>query len=155
MSGAGRSVPPPEIHAKLVLLTSGTTGTPKGAPRSLSRSLAPVGAVLSKVPYKSGESTYVAPPMFHGCGKLANMSLTESAKVRAWSLAALAGLVPAPSRNVRAASMKRSAESATGAVNCAASACEICVARLLRLLRSAARPALVMDTELCRPSSGS
>jgi fatty-acyl-CoA synthase len=61
-------VPPPVTHAKLVLLTSGTTGTPKGAPRSLSRSLAPIGAVLSKVPYKSGESTYVAPPMFHGVG---------------------------------------------------------------------------------------
>jgi fatty-acyl-CoA synthase len=67
-SAAGRTVPPPTTHAKLVLLTSGTTGTPKGAPRSVSRSLAPVGAVLSKVPYKSGESTYVAPPMFHGVG---------------------------------------------------------------------------------------
>jgi fatty-acyl-CoA synthase len=65
---AGQTVPPPANHAKLVLLTSGTTGTPKGAPRSLSKSLAPVGAVLSKVPYKSAESTYVAPPMFHGVG---------------------------------------------------------------------------------------
>jgi fatty-acyl-CoA synthase len=59
---------PPPNHAKVVLLTSGTTGTPKGAPRSSSKSIAPVGAVLSKVPYKAGESTYVAPPMFHGVG---------------------------------------------------------------------------------------
>ncbi|HET9074733.1 MAG TPA: AMP-binding protein [Solirubrobacteraceae bacterium] len=60
--------PPPRRHAKVVLLTSGTTGTPKGAPRSSSRSLAPVGAMLSKVPYRAEEVTYLAPPMFHGVG---------------------------------------------------------------------------------------
>jgi fatty-acyl-CoA synthase len=64
----GQVPPPPSEHASLVLLTSGTTGTPKGAPRSGSRSFAPVGALLSKVPYQSGESTYVAAPMFHGLG---------------------------------------------------------------------------------------
>ncbi len=52
----------------MVLLTSGTTGTPKGAPRHQGRSLAPIGALLSKVPYRSRESTYVAAPMFHGLG---------------------------------------------------------------------------------------
>jgi fatty-acyl-CoA synthase len=66
--GAGRSPAPPSRHTRVVLLTSGTTGTPKGAPRSSSRSLAPVGALLSKVPYRAAESTYVAPPMFHGVG---------------------------------------------------------------------------------------
>ena len=30
--------------------------------------MAPIGALLSKVPYRSGESTYVAAPMFHGLG---------------------------------------------------------------------------------------
>jgi fatty-acyl-CoA synthase len=65
---AGEIPPPPSEHAKLVLLTSGTTGTPKGAPRAGGRSLAPIGALLSKVPYRSGESTYVAAPMFHGLG---------------------------------------------------------------------------------------
>jgi fatty-acyl-CoA synthase len=64
----GQVPPPPAEHATLVLLTSGTTGTPKGAPRSGNRSFAPVGALLSKVPYHSGESTYVAAPMFHGLG---------------------------------------------------------------------------------------
>ena len=67
-AGAGRVVDPPSRHARVVLLTSGTTGTPKGAPRSASKSLAPIGALLSKVPYRAGESTYVAPPMFHGVG---------------------------------------------------------------------------------------
>jgi fatty-acyl-CoA synthase len=67
-SHAGQIPPPPSEHAKLVLLTSGTTGTPKGAPRAGGRSLAPIGALLSKVPYQRGESTYVAAPMFHGLG---------------------------------------------------------------------------------------
>jgi fatty-acyl-CoA synthase len=64
----GRVPPPPSRPADVVLLTSGTTGTPKGAPRHQSRSLVPAGALLSKVPYRSREATYVAPPMFHGVG---------------------------------------------------------------------------------------
>ena len=69
ISGYAGQVPAaPSEQASLVLLTSGTTGTPKGAPRSASRSFSPVGALLSKVPYRSGESTYVAAPMFHGLG---------------------------------------------------------------------------------------
>jgi fatty-acyl-CoA synthase len=65
---AGQTPDPPSEQASLVLLTSGTTGTPKGAPRAGGRSLVPIGALLSKVPYRSGESTYVAAPMFHGLG---------------------------------------------------------------------------------------
>ncbi len=65
---AGQVPPPPAQPAAVVLLTSGTTGTPKGAPRHQGRSLAPIGALLSKVPYRAGEATYVAAPMFHGVG---------------------------------------------------------------------------------------
>ncbi len=50
------------------MLTSGTTGTPKGAPRTQPRSLAAVGALLSKVPFRSEETTYVAAPLFHALG---------------------------------------------------------------------------------------
>jgi fatty-acyl-CoA synthase len=64
----GRKPPAPAEPASVVLLTSGTTGTPKGAPRHQGRSLAPIGALLSKVPYRAGESTYDAAPMFHGLG---------------------------------------------------------------------------------------
>jgi fatty-acyl-CoA synthase len=64
----GATAPPPSEPGTLVLLTSGTTGTPKGAPRQENSSLAPLGALLSKVPYRTGESTYVAAPMFHGLG---------------------------------------------------------------------------------------
>ena len=65
---AGEIPPPPSQPAAVVLLTSGTTGTPKGAPRHQGRSLHPIGALLSKVPYRGGESTFVAAPMFHGLG---------------------------------------------------------------------------------------
>lgn len=64
----GQTPPAPSQPSSVVLLTSGTTGTPKGAPRHQGRSLVPVGALLSKVPYRAGESTYVAAPMFHGLG---------------------------------------------------------------------------------------
>jgi acyl-CoA synthetase (AMP-forming)/AMP-acid ligase II len=65
---AGATPPVPEESAELVLLTSGTTGTPKGAARHQGRSLAPIGALLSKVPYRSGERMFVAAPMFHALG---------------------------------------------------------------------------------------
>jgi fatty-acyl-CoA synthase len=57
-------------QAKIVILTSGTTGTPKGAPRAAPRSLASAGAILSKIPYRGGENVFVAPPMFHAWGFL-------------------------------------------------------------------------------------
>jgi fatty-acyl-CoA synthase len=65
---AGRVAPRPERRSQVVLLTSGTTGTPKGAPRHGGRSLSPLGAILSKVPFRARESTYVAAPMFHAHG---------------------------------------------------------------------------------------
>jgi fatty-acyl-CoA synthase len=64
----GQTPAPPAEQATVVLLTSGTTGTPKGAPRHAGRTLVPLGALLSKVPYRGAESTFVAAPMFHGLG---------------------------------------------------------------------------------------
>ncbi len=64
-----RSAPPkPRTGPKLVILTSGTTGTPKGAPRSEPRSLALIGGVLSKVPFRARELTELCVPMFHALG---------------------------------------------------------------------------------------
>lgn len=64
--------PPPKAsaHSKIIILTSGTTGTPKGANRSSPPSLAPIGGVLSHVPFKSGEVTSLPAPMFHALGFL-------------------------------------------------------------------------------------
>jgi fatty-acyl-CoA synthase len=68
-SHAGQEPPVPAEPGPVVLLTSGTTGTPKGASRAQQEtSLHPIGALLSKVPYRSRQATYVAAPMFHGLG---------------------------------------------------------------------------------------
>jgi fatty-acyl-CoA synthase len=67
-----RPIPPPKAtaHSKIIILTSGTTGTPKGANRSTPPSLAPIGGVLSHVPFRSGEVTALPAPMFHALGFL-------------------------------------------------------------------------------------
>lgn len=57
-------------HSSVIILTSGTTGTPKGANRSTPPSLAPIGGVLSHVPFRSGEVTALPAPMFHALGFL-------------------------------------------------------------------------------------
>ena len=64
--------PAPKVtkHSSVIILTSGTTGTPKGANRSTPPSLAPIGGVLSHVPFKSGEVTSLPAPMFHALGFL-------------------------------------------------------------------------------------
>ena len=62
--------PKPTKHSSLVILTSGTTGTPKGATRHAPPTLAPIGGILSHVPFKSGEVTSLPSPMFHALGYL-------------------------------------------------------------------------------------
>ena len=62
--------PKPSKHASIIILTSGTTGTPKGANRSTPPTLAPVGGILSHVPFKAGEVTSLPAPMFHALGYL-------------------------------------------------------------------------------------
>jgi fatty-acyl-CoA synthase len=57
-------------HSSIIILTSGTTGTPKGANRSLPPTLAPIGGILSHVPFKANEVTSLPAPMFHALGFL-------------------------------------------------------------------------------------
>jgi fatty-acyl-CoA synthase len=62
--------PPPARPGRIVLLTSGTTGTPKGAPRPDARSLTIPAAILDRMPMTARGTTVVAPPLFHGTGLL-------------------------------------------------------------------------------------
>ena len=57
-------------RSSIIILTSGTTGTPKGANRHAPPTLAPIGGVLSAVPFKAGEVTSLPSPMFHALGYL-------------------------------------------------------------------------------------
>ncbi len=66
----GRPAPKATKHSSVIILTSGTTGTPKGANRSTPPTLAPIGGVLSHVPFKSNEVTSLPAPMFHALGFL-------------------------------------------------------------------------------------
>ncbi|ART72775.1 acyl-CoA synthetase [Mycobacterium dioxanotrophicus] len=67
---SGKPAPKVSKHSSIIILTSGTTGTPKGANRSTPPSLAPIGGVLSHVPFKAGEITSLPAPMFHALGFL-------------------------------------------------------------------------------------
>ena len=59
---------PPAEKGRVVILTSGTTGTPKGANRSQPKSLLPAAGFLSKIPLRTEEPWMVAAPMFHSWG---------------------------------------------------------------------------------------
>ena len=74
-----RDLTPPSRHARVVILTSGTTGTPKGAPRGEAGVSAAV-ALLSGLPLKYGWRTHIAAPLFHtwGFGHLALSMLLGS-----------------------------------------------------------------------------
>lgn len=53
---------------KLVLLTSGTTGTPKGARRPGGGDVSTLKAILDRIPWKAEQTMVVAAPMFHAWG---------------------------------------------------------------------------------------
>jgi acyl-CoA synthetase (AMP-forming)/AMP-acid ligase II len=50
------------------VLTSGTTGAPKGARRPIPPSFSPLAAVISRIPMSTGERIFIAAPMFHTWG---------------------------------------------------------------------------------------
>ena len=59
---------PPPDKPRFVILTSGTTGTPKGAQRSSPDGLFALAALIDKIPYRSRETMAVAAPLFHSWG---------------------------------------------------------------------------------------
>jgi len=61
-------VTPPQVKGRIVVLTSGTTGAPKGANRKEPKTLDPAAALLSKIPLRARERTLIAAPLFHSWG---------------------------------------------------------------------------------------
>src|SRR5215203_1543709 len=61
---------PPAASPKFVILTSGTTGTPKGAQRSSPDGLMPIASLIDKIPFRSRTTMMIAAPLFHSWGFL-------------------------------------------------------------------------------------
>lgn len=64
---AGQAPPKPATRGRVVLLTSGTTGTPKGARRS-GGGADELAGMLEKIPWRGEETAVVVAPMFHAWG---------------------------------------------------------------------------------------
>jgi fatty-acyl-CoA synthase len=62
-----RPTPRPRRPGRLVMLTSGTGGTPKGAPREIRNPLA-VAQLIDRIPLRARECTVIGAPLFHGTG---------------------------------------------------------------------------------------
>jgi len=58
-------------HSRMIVLTSGTTGTPKGAKRPHPPTLAPAASILSAIPLRFGDVVHIAAPLFHTWGNAA------------------------------------------------------------------------------------
>ncbi len=67
-SGGDSDLSPPAETGRFVILTSGTTGTPKGAQRAAPDTLSPLAAMFSRIPMRAGETTVIAAPLFHSWG---------------------------------------------------------------------------------------
>jgi fatty-acyl-CoA synthase len=59
---------PPVETGRVVILTSGTTGTPKGASRKQPETIGPAVALLSRIPLKARQKTFIVAPLFHSWG---------------------------------------------------------------------------------------
>ncbi len=59
---------PPPDKPRFVILTSGTTGAPKGAQRSSPDGLLAMAALIDKIPYRARDTMMVAAPLFHSWG---------------------------------------------------------------------------------------
>ena len=59
---------PPPDKPRFVILTSGTTGAPKGAQRSSPDGLLVLAALIDKIPYRARDTMMVAAPLFHSWG---------------------------------------------------------------------------------------
>ena len=89
-----------------VLLTSGTTGTPKGARRDRPAGLSSALGVLERIPYQAGDIAVIPTPLFHAWG-LAQLTVAASTAstavlVRRFEVGATLDAVEAEQANVLA-----------------------------------------------------
>jgi acyl-CoA synthetase (AMP-forming)/AMP-acid ligase II len=66
--GDPSDVVPPEREGRATILTSGTTGSPKGASRGNPQSMEPIVSLLSKIPMKARQKFHIVAPLFHSWG---------------------------------------------------------------------------------------
>jgi fatty-acyl-CoA synthase len=103
LAEAGRTLaraPAPPSPGRLVILSSGTTGAPKGAPRepSAAAALGPLTTLLEQLRPRAGDPILIGPPIFHGFGlAFLGLALFVGAPVvlrrrfePSWALAAIA-----------------------------------------------------------------
>ncbi|MGH3449679.1 MAG: AMP-binding protein [Haloechinothrix sp.] len=66
----GTEPPASRKPGQITILTSGTTGAPKGAPRapSVLAVMSPAATILSRSGIRAGDPVLIAPPLFHGFG---------------------------------------------------------------------------------------
>jgi acyl-CoA synthetase (AMP-forming)/AMP-acid ligase II len=67
-SGDESNLRPPPDKPRFVILTSGTTGTPKGAQRSSPDGLLAIAALIDKIPFRTRMTMMIAAPLFHSWG---------------------------------------------------------------------------------------
>ena len=67
-AGSDEDLKPPPEKPRFVILTSGTTGTPKGAQRSSPDGLFTLAALIDKIPFRSRMTMMIAAPLFHSWG---------------------------------------------------------------------------------------
>jgi acyl-CoA synthetase (AMP-forming)/AMP-acid ligase II len=63
-----RPVSPPARAGRTIVLTSGTTGVPKGAQRPTPSGFGPLASIIDRIPLHAGTRMMIAPPLFHSWG---------------------------------------------------------------------------------------
>jgi acyl-CoA synthetase (AMP-forming)/AMP-acid ligase II len=61
-------VVPPSRGGRTIILTSGTTGSPKGATRRIPPGIGPLATILDRIPFTAGDRVLVSAPIFHAWG---------------------------------------------------------------------------------------
>ncbi|MFE9206114.1 AMP-binding protein [Micromonospora sp. NPDC007230] len=64
----GEQLQPPERDGRTIVLTSGTTGAPKGARRPTPNGFGPLVSIIDRIPLHARDTVMIAAPLFHTWG---------------------------------------------------------------------------------------